>query len=215
MRLKQICRVLAHKICSKVLISMIIVSINVIIWILSNFSFTFNYLKFSGQQSILQTLGKIIAPIFMPLGFGTWGASSAIIAGLIAKETVISSIAIFNGVSLQNLSSSLTNISSAVSFTPASAISFMVFCLLYTPCLATLGILKKEIGTKWFAISLIIQFIIAYFVSFLLFNISNIIINKGILFFVIIATALSIMCYAVYFLLKKKNFCKRCNKCKK
>ena len=74
----------------------IIIAMNVIIWILSNFSFKFNYLKNVNERSMLESLGRVIAPIFSPLGFGNWAIVASLIAGLIAKEIVVTSIAMFN-----------------------------------------------------------------------------------------------------------------------
>ena len=75
----------------------LIVAMNVIVWILSNFSFTFQYIVNTGGESMLESLGKIFAPLFIPLGFNSWGLVSALIAGLVAKEVIVSSIVMFNG----------------------------------------------------------------------------------------------------------------------
>lgn len=195
-------------------IATVLISVNIIVWVLGNFTFGFNYIGNNGGQSMLTGIGKVLSPIFAPLGFGNWGASSAIIAGLVAKEIIVSSIAMFNGVSINNLSSSLRNPASAVCFTPASAISFMIFCLLYNPCLATLGILKKEIGKKWFIISSIVQFAIAYLISFLVYNCVNIVLNKGILFLIIMLFVLLLLSYSIYFVTKKRKRCFGCKRCK-
>lgn len=153
-------------------IGSLIISVNVIVWIVSNFSFDFRYVQIYNCPSMLESLGKILAPIFEPLGFGNWGAAAALLAGLIAKEIVVSSIAIFNNVNHDEsrFAQSLYDPSSAVFFTPQSAISFLVFCLLYTPCVSALAVVKGEFGTKYAIVSLLGQFAVAYIVSFSVYN---------------------------------------------
>lgn len=187
-------------------IGSVLISVNVIVWVLSSFSLTFGFCMQTGQKSILQSLGHFLAPIFKPLGFGSWGATSALISGLIAKEVIVSTLAMINGVNGANVSSSLTNTASAVYFTPASAISFMVFCLLYSPCLATFSVLKKEIGKKWTYISLIVQFFIAYVLSMVLYLAVSVILQKGIVLFLIFITFALLVASALKFLLKKWKF---------
>ena len=112
------------------------------------------------------------SPIFAPLGFGEWGAVSALLAGIVAKELIVSTIGILNYVSIGNdLTFSLMNSTSAVSFTNLSVISFLVFCLLYTPCIATLSSMKSQIGTKWTIFSFCMQFLIAYLTSLVVYTI--------------------------------------------
>lgn len=203
-------------------IGSLLISINIIVWILSSFSFSFAFVKLQGGDSIIQTLGKIIAPIFIPLGFGTWGATSALIAGLVAKEIVVSSIAMFNGIDSgasdihSKISSSLRITTNAVFFTPASALSYMVFCLLYSPCFATMAVLKKEIGKKWTFISILVQFVLAYITALIVFTSTNLILNKGIGLFLIFALVFALALFAIIFVIKKlakKNKCKTCLKC--
>lgn len=97
---------------------------------------------------MLEGFGKVLAPIFIPLGFGNWGAASALVAGVIAKEIIISSIAMFNGVGNGgDIGASLKNPDSMIFFSSqASAISYLVFSLLYLPCISTMAVLGKEIG---------------------------------------------------------------------
>lgn len=125
-------------------VASVVVSVNIIIWMLQSFSFDFNYVKIGGQQSMLQIIGQILCPIFAPLGFANWGATAALICGFVAKEIIVSSIAMFNGVNSDGVSRSIIDSSAVVCFTPASAISYLVFCLLYSPCVATLSVLKKR-----------------------------------------------------------------------
>lgn len=151
------------------------VSMNVVVWILSSFSFSFSYVATSGGMSMLEMIGRWIAPIFTPLGFGNWAIVSSLLAGLVAKEVVVSSIAMFNGIDASAsrlLAQSITLSTSVVFFASnASVISFLVFCLLYTPCIASISMLFQEIGKKWTFISIAIQLLTAYVVSFIVYNI--------------------------------------------
>jgi len=199
-------------------IGSILVSVNIIIWVLSSFSFDFKFVLESGGQSMLQTLGHILTPIFAPLGFGTWGATSALLAGLIAKEIIVSSIAMFNGISpssnmQEQISRSLTNPANVVFFTPASAISYMVFCLLYSPCFATISVLSREIGKKWTFISCLVQLVVAYLISLILYTSINLILNKGILTFLLLFLFIALLTYSLALLLKKKK--SKCAGCKR
>lgn len=148
----------------------LILLMNIITWMLSSFAFPFTYVGKNGG-SMLETLGKIFAPIFKPLGFGSWAVVSALIAGLVAKEVILSSLAMFNGVSGDLLGASLLLPASVVYFSSkASVLSFLVFCLLYFPCLASFSVLLKEIGKKWTFIGTILQFVVAYALAFVVYH---------------------------------------------
>ena len=143
----------------------LIFAMSVVLWFLSNFNF-------SGMtdvnNSILSYIGSFLTPIFKPLGFGNWQASVSLLTGLIAKETVVSSMSvIFAG----DLSVSLP-----LHFTALSALSFLVFVLLYTPCITVLGTMKKEFGLKMTLFSVFYQLVLAWSISFLVFNIGSLII---------------------------------------
>lgn len=200
-------------------IGTVIFSLNLIVWLLQSFSFGFKFVPTEGGTSMLKAIGTVIAPIFIPLGFGNWGAASALIAGLAAKEIIVSSIAMFNGVDVLGDSMksqtmrSITSPLSVVFFTPASALSFMVFCLLYSPCLATISVFKKEIGGKWTAISVALQFAIAYFLALLTYNIYRLLEGLGAVnsIFIFLGLGLIIICSCyLYFKFKKRNFCSYC-----
>ena len=200
-------------------IGTVIFSLNLIVWVLQSFSFGFKFVPTEGGTSMLKAIGTVIAPIFIPLGFGNWGAASALIAGLAAKEIIVSSIAMFNGVDVLGDSMksqtmrSITSPLSVVFFTPASALSFMVFCLLYSPCLATISVFKKEIGGKWTAISVALQFAIAYILALLTYNIYRLVEGLGAVNSISIFLGLGLIiicsCY-LYFKFKKRNFCSYC-----
>lgn len=143
----------------------IIFAMSVIIWFLSNFNFTG---MVDVNDSILASIGSFIAPIFKPLGFGNWQSSVSLLTGLLAKETVVASMGvIFAG----DLTAVLP-----LYFTTASAISFLVFVLLYTPCISVLGAMKKEYGTKFTIFSSSYQLLLAWIVSFIVYNIVNLLI---------------------------------------
>lgn len=207
-------------------IGTVIFSLNIVVWLLQSFSFGFKFVPTDGGTSMLETIGGIVAPIFIPLGFGNWGATSALIAGLAAKEIIVSSIAMFNGVDVSgdSLNSqtmrSIMNPLAAVYFTPASALSFMIFCLLYSPCLATISVFKKEIGNKWTWISIGLQFAIAYVLAFAAYKIYQLVEIVGTLNSIWIFLGLFAIGFSIYFAIikiKKKNFCSynNCDKCKK
>lgn len=148
-------------------VASVILAMNIIVWVLSNFTITFKFIGNDDGISILETLGKVLSPIFIPLGFNSWGLISALIAGLVAKEVVVSSIAMFNGTQ-QNIASTLFVASSAAYFASGSSvISYLIFCLLYFPCVATCSVLWKEIGKKWTIVGIVIEFLVAYIVSML------------------------------------------------
>ena len=145
-------------------IGKLIFSISIIIWFLSNFNLSgFTTI----ENSFLYSIGNFLALIFKPLGFGFWQASISILNGLLAKEVIISSIGVIFG---PDLSTQLP-----LFFSATSSISFLVFVLLYTPCISVLATIKQEYGTKFMITSVIYQFLLAYSVSFLIFNILQII----------------------------------------
>lgn len=115
---------------------------SVIIWYLQNFD-TGLHMTSDFEDSILWRLGSIIAPVFAPLGFGSPGAAASVIAGLTAREATVSTLSVMSS------APGVSSVSSVISqmFTPLSAVSFMIFCLLYTPCAATLAAIRKETGS--------------------------------------------------------------------
>ena len=202
----------------------LLVSVNVIVWVLQSFSFKFEYVPQTvGAKSILEVLGGVIAPIFTPLGFGSWGVASALLAGLVAKEVVVSTIAMINGVDVYGADiknqtmNSIIAVGSAVMFTPASALSFMTFCLLYSPCLATLSVFRKEIGKKWTYLSVAIQFAVAYFASFVVYQLSKIFFSLGAFagLGVVLGILVIVICgLNVYKKIRKKKLCASAGGCK-
>jgi len=139
----------------------LIFSVSVVVWLLSNFNF-------GGMtdinNSILASLGGFVSPIFAPLGFASWQNAVSLITGLMAKEVVIGTMGVIYGGSLAAALQS--------QFTPASAYSFLVFVLLYTPCVSVIATMKKEFGSWLAAFSVTYQLVLAWIVSALVYRIA-------------------------------------------
>ncbi|MEY7999959.1 ferrous iron transport protein B [Clostridium sp. Mt-5] len=142
----------------------IIFSMSVLIWFLSNFNLSG---MVDMDKSILSSIGNFISPIFAPMGFGNWQSSVSLITGIMAKEIVLSTMGIVYG---GNLSTILPT-----RFTPISAYAFLVFVLLYTPCISSIATMKKEYGNKMAAFSVTYQILLAWIGSFLVFRIATLI----------------------------------------
>lgn len=142
----------------------VIFALSVIMWFLSNFNFTG---MVDMNDSFLSYIGKFINPIFVPLGFGTWQNSVSILSGLMAKEVVIGTMGVIYGA---NLEQALLQ-----HFTTLSAISFLVFTLLYTPCVSVISTMKKEFGNKMATFSVVYQFTLAWIISFAIYQIGSLI----------------------------------------
>ncbi|MDD6985493.1 MAG: ferrous iron transport protein B [Clostridia bacterium] len=114
----------------------------IIIWFLRSFDTRLNVVE-NSADSLLALIGRFIAPVFAPLGFGDWRAATSLISGFTAKEAVISTMAVLLETNLSNLGGALSEI-----FTPLTAVSFLVFTLLYTPCVAAVASIRRELGSK-------------------------------------------------------------------
>lgn len=123
----------------------------IIIWFLQSFDAHLNIVTDS-KDSILALVGSLLAPLFVPLGFGNWKISTALITGFMAKESVVSTLTILSAVNI---------------LTPFTAAVFLVFTLLYTPCVAAIASVKRELGGKWAVGVAITQCVIAWLVAFL------------------------------------------------
>ena len=199
----------------------IMIAMNIIVFLLSSFTFKLQFVL-DGSGSMLESIGRFLAPIFEPLGFNNWAIVSALLAGLVAKEVVVSSIAMFNGIDYNatKLISSSILLSTSVVYFPSSAsvLSFLVFCLLYTPCLASISMMKAEIGTKWTVIGILIQLFVAYVLSFIVYNIalSFEIFGFWPTFLVILAILLVLVSIIlIYHLIKHKKCPHNCPNCHK
>ena len=134
----------------------------IIIWFLQTFDLRFNIVSDS-KDSILAVVAGWIAPIFAPLGFGDWRISTALITGFMAKESVVSTLTVLFG----------SSAAVASLLTPLSAVSLLVFCLLYTPCVAAIASVKRELGGKWAAGVVIGQCVIAWLMAGLVYGMGS------------------------------------------
>lgn len=133
----------------------------VIIWFLQSFDSRLNVVTDSAD-SILAAIGHLLAPVFAPLGFNDWRIPTALITGFTAKEAVISTLGVLMGTSTAALGPALHTF-----FTPVSAISFLVFTLLYTPCVAAIAAVKRELESGWLALGVVIlQCVVAWLAAF-------------------------------------------------
>ena len=128
----------------------------IVIWFLQTFDTKFNLVE-NSQNSILATIAGFIAPIFKPLGFGDWRISTALITGFMAKESVVSTLSVLLGSGVK-ITSILTQLGAA---------SLLVFCLLYTPCVAAIASIKRELGRKWACFVVVFQCVIAWIMAFI------------------------------------------------
>ena len=142
---------------------------SVAVWFMSNFNL-------SGPSdmadSLLAGIGRVLAPVFEANGFGSWEASVALLTGLAAKEVVVATLGVVYGLGeLAGEASVKAGTALSQHFSALSAYAFMVFVLLYTPCLATIAVMKKEFASwKWTAFAVSYQFAVAWAVSALIFQ---------------------------------------------
>ena len=132
----------------------------IVIWFLQNFDLSLNMVVDS-QNSILAMVAGKLAPVFAPAGFGDWRITTALISGFMAKESVVSSLTVLFG-STAALQSSLSTV---------GALSLLVFCLLYTPCVAAIASVKRELGGKWAVMMAVGQCVIAWIASVVIYHI--------------------------------------------
>lgn len=143
----------------------------IIIWFLQSFDTRLNVVDDSAD-SLLAMVGKFIAPIFTPLGFGDWRAVTALISGFTAKEAVVSTLSVLMNTGTAELGTVLPSI-----FTGLSAVSFLVFTLLYTPCVAAVATIKKELGSRAKTVGVVfMQCAVAYLAAFIVYSIGSLIV---------------------------------------
>ncbi len=128
----------------------------IIIWLLQTFDFRFNMTE-NGEGSMLASVAGWITPLFKPIGLGDWRIITALISGIMAKESVVSSMEVLGAIDI---------------LTSASAVSMLVFCLLYTPCVAAINAVRYEINGRWAAIMAVFQCLVAWIAAFLAYNIA-------------------------------------------
>ena len=142
----------------------------VLIWFLQTFDTRLNVVADSAD-SLLALIGQLIAPVFRPLGFADWRMVTALISGFTAKEAVVSTLAVLLGTNVANLSSALGSV-----FNPITAVSFLVFTLLYTPCVAAVATIRRELGSAVKTIGVVImQCSVAWLTAFVIYNVIRVI----------------------------------------
>ena len=140
----------------------------IIIWFLQTFDTRLNVVT-NSADSLLAVIGRFIAPLFAPLGFADCRVSTSLICGFTAKEAVVSTMSVLTGTSMATLGSALSEM-----FTPLSAVSFLVFTLLYTPCVAAVASIRREMNSKWQAAGVVVmQCVIAWLVAFLVYHVGG------------------------------------------
>ena len=143
----------------------------VLIWFLQTFDTRLNVVADSAD-SLLALIGQLIAPVFRPLGFADWRMVTALISGFTAKEAVVSTLAVLLGTNVANLSSALGSV-----FNPITAVSFLVFTLLYTPCVAAVATIRRELGSAVKTIGVVImQCSVAWLTAFVIYNVVRVIV---------------------------------------
>lgn len=137
----------------------------VLIWFLQTFDLRLNVVSDS-SDSALAMLGRLVAPIFAPLGFGDWRMVTALVSGFTAKEAVVSTFGVILGVGSEQIGTALHSL-----FTTESACSFLAFCLLYTPCVAAVATIRRELNSGWKALGVVLmQCAVAWIVSFVVYQ---------------------------------------------
>lgn len=132
-----------------------------VIWFLQTFDFHFQMVE-NGEGSMLATVAGWVAPVFRPIGLGNWQVVTALISGFMAKESVVATLEVLNAMQL---------------FTTVSSISMLAFCLLYTPCVAAVAAIRRELGTKWMLFIIIFQCVVAWVVAWIAYLIANAVIG--------------------------------------
>ena len=182
----------------------IIFAMSVVLWFMQSFDFRLNFIS-DPSLSILGAIGSAIAPIFKPLGFGSWQASVALLTGVVAKEAVVSSLSMFASFSASAGGEVVRQALSGI-FTPASAYSFLVFVLLYTPCMAAIATIRREMQSRaWTAFAVVWQLASAYIMSLLTYNIIGLFTgetDKAVLFY---AVAALIVIYSAYCIIMRRR----------
>ena len=134
----------------------VILIATIVVWFLQTFDFRLNIVT-NQHDSILATVAGFVAPVFRPLGFGDWRTSTALFAGFMAKESVVATVNVLFG----------SEAAVQASMTSLSALSFLVFCLLYTPCVAAIASIRRELGRGWAALVVLFQCVVAWVMAFL------------------------------------------------
>jgi len=155
----------------------LILAMSVVLWVLQSFGAGFQMVD-DASQSILGHIGGAIAPALKPLGFGTWQAAVSLLTGLVAKEAVVSSMSLFYGFSTLDGGATIASALSSTFASPAAAYAFLVFVLLYTPCVAAMATLRKEMNSlSWTLRSIAWQLGAAYLGALIVYQVSSFILR--------------------------------------
>ena len=190
----------------------VVLCMGVIVWILSHTCWDLRFTQ-NMTDSIMFTIADKLSFIFAPIGLNTAGVVLALVVGIMAKELIISTMSICNNATTYSaLSMSLLSLSSVVSFSMPSVVSFLIFTLLYCPCISNIAVLKKETDNFFMWFSIISQFTIAYLLSFVVYQT----IVHGPLFAIITVSVIALILVSIIYFFKKfkKNKCLMCGKCK-
>jgi ferrous iron transport protein B len=144
----------------------VILIASIIIWLLKSFDFHFNFVT-NSQDSILAAVSGLIAPVFRPMGLGDWRIVTSLFSGVMAKESVVSVMEVLFK----------AEGGAAAVITPLAAIAMLVFCLLYTPCVAAIAAIRRELGRKWAAGIVVWQCVLAWIFAYLVYLIGGLIIR--------------------------------------
>ncbi|MEG1834932.1 MAG: ferrous iron transport protein B [Oscillospiraceae bacterium] len=148
----------------------VLLGASVVIWFCQYFTFSLTHAE-NSADSILGAIGTFIAPVFTPLGFGDWQSSVSMVTGLIARESIVSTMGILFGTGEASISSVIAGV-----YSPASAYSFMTFALLSIPCIAAVTTMRKEMNSrKWTLIALSFQAVMAYIITFIVYNVCRVV----------------------------------------
>ncbi len=138
---------------------------SIVIWFLQSFDFNLNIVS-APSESILAVLGGLLARLLSPLGFGDWRTATALVSGFMAKEAVVGTLGVLSEQGADTLNSAL-----GLLFTPLSALSFLVFTLLYTPCIAAVAAVKRELGSLWTTGIVVFQLLFAWLCAFVVYQV--------------------------------------------
>lgn len=197
----------------------VLLAATIVIWFLQSFDLSLNMVD-NSSDSILAMIGTFVAPAFTFCGFGDWRASVSLVTGLVAKESVVSTMAVlYSSGTNSNLSVMLND-----TFTPLSAYAFMVFVLLYTPCIAALSAIRKEMSSfKWTFIAIFYQLFVAFIASSLVYQIGTLVLNVfsgktiNVMDLIIAVLSISIIIYVIWIQVSKankhENSCSSCSRC--
>ena len=190
----------------------VILSMGIIVWILTHTQFNLHYTQ-DISQSVLFFFANKLSFLLAPIGLNNAGMVCALVVGILAKELIVSTIGICNNASSQKaIISSLVAANAVIHFSLPSAVSFLIFSLLYSPCASNLAVIKKETDKFYMWFSLISQLTIAYMISFVVYQA----LTKGVGFSILIAIVITIIMFAIAYCIKKvkQQKCLTCGRCK-